>query len=246
MIETLIHLREIHKIFEESDSLLQQTIGKPTCISNCGKCCELNIPQAMTIEAINAVSVFTGKGKLKELISIAEGWLLETDKNLKIYEGLPEGQVSPVLRDEWSKVSRGQCPFLTEDKRCFIHEVRPLTCRAYGVMRDAADICPRPTGLGETQTQRTYINDSEGLLRRCINEFKSDCDGKNKDWTTYGSIPTLIFRCAKQLELKLLASERKIPSAKLIGLKLDTSLMWQPQVEAIRSGLPANEVARMR
>ena len=203
----------------------------------------VNVPNWMTIEAINAVSVLTGTGKLKEAVAVAEGWLLERHKQATSYEGMPVGKVSPQIRDEWRALSVSQCPFMTEDKRCLIHQVRPLACRAFGVTRDAAEICPRPPGKGETLTQRIVIKSD--AFKKTVDAFTDSCKNKNPEWIIRGFVPSLLYRAAEPEKFRKMVKDNQIATAKAIGINYDVSLMWQPQVEALRSGMSPDLVAAM-
>jgi len=243
MIRAFLDIREIHKVFDAAEDVLKQDIGIPICLPNCGLCCMQNVPKWMTIEAINAVSVLTGMGKLRGIVSIAEGWLLEKDKNATLYEGMPRGWASPKLRDEWQAVSRSQCPFMGPDKGCLIYEVRPFACRAFGVTRDNSDICPRPLGRGESLSQRCYI--PADRLRDRIEDFREECEGKNKAWIISAFAPTAFYRAAEEERFRQLVLDNKIPSAKLVAIEFEVSLMWQPQVDSLRGGVSPDLVAAM-
>lgn len=189
----------------------------------------------MTIEAIHAVSVLTGTGRLQEINVIADGWLLEHHPFATIYEGMCTGFIAPKLREEWQAVMRSQCPFLNSNKECVIHDVRPLSCMAVGVTRDLSEICPRPLGKGESDTQRMIIPGP--LLRDRIRELKVEWKAKNPAWIVSGSAPAVFYRASKPEVFKEMVLDNKIASAKIIGTEYETSIMWQPQVNALRAGL---------
>ena len=235
MIEAFTQLRRIHKVFDVAAESLEEDIGKPICISSCGLCCQHNTPRWMTIEAIHAISVLTGTGRLKKALSIAEGWLLEQHKQAMTYEGMPVGWASPRVREEFNALAVTQCPFLNEDMRCSIYDVRPLTCRAFGVTRDNAETCPRPPGKGETLTQRRYIQ--APVFRKIVEDWRQKCSDKNKSWIHAGFVPTLLYRAGKEKEFRELVKDNRIASAKIVGVDYETTLMWQPQVDAIRRGV---------
>lgn len=244
MIQAFLDLKEIHEVFGAAEAVLKDHLGVPICLPKCGLCCGQNLPAFMTIEAINAVSYLTGTGRLRKAVSIAEGWLLEKHSFATIYEGMPIGWVSPKLRDEWAAVSRSQCPFMDKHKMCLIYEVRPLPCRAYGVTRDCSELCPRPLGRGESLTQRVFI--PADRLREKIAQCRKEWERKNKTWIISGSCPSLLYRCAEPEKFKTLVRDNKIASAKIVGIEYETSLMWQPQVNALRKGVSPDLVAAMR
>jgi len=244
MIEAFTQIREMHLVFEEAEKILAEDIGKPICIPVCGICCEHNVSNAMTIEAVYAVSVLTGQGQLKKMVPLAEGWLLEHHSFATIYEGMPHGHVSPQLRDEWQAVSRSQCPFLdSTTKYCLVHDCRPITCRAYGVTRDNSELCPRPLGRGETESQRRYIPAPK--LREYIKGCRDEWHEKNKTWLIAGCFPSVLFRAAEPVKFKNYVLDNRIASAKIIGIDLDNSLMWQPQVNALRKGVSPDLIVTM-
>jgi len=235
MIEAFLELKEIHVAFDAAEAVLEEDIGHSICLPNCGKCCEHNVPVWTTIEAIHAVSTLTGMGKLTRFTSLAEGWLLERHNFVTLYEGMPVGLASPRLRDEWIATTRSQCPFMQEDKRCGIYDARPLTCRSWGVTRDSAGECPRPLGRGETITSRHYIPAPK--IREAVDLWRARCKAKNPAWIISGLAPTVFYRAAKPEAFKTLIKDNRIASAKIIGTEYETSLMWQPQIDALRQGM---------
>mgnify|MGYP001616152200 CR=1 FL=1 len=242
MIPAFLELREIHQVFAAADEVLAKDVGVPLCLPKCGICCQQNVPHAMTIEGINAISVLTGQGRLRQMVSICEGWLLEHSSFATIYKGMPIGLASPQLRDEWYRTSRSQCPFLDRDMRCMVYEVRPLTCRAYGVTRDNSELCPRPLGRGESMTARRII--PAPLLRDKVDSFRGRCQQKNKVWVISGFFPTVIYRAAEEKKFARLVRDNLIAGAKIIGMDIDTTLMWQPQVDMLRAGVSPDLVVR--
>ena len=235
MLEAFMQLRDVRQAFSEADEILRDYIGKSTCVSSCGKCCMVNVPNWMTIEAIYALSVLTGAGRLEEINQIAEGWLLEHHSSATIYEGMCTGFLSPNLKGEWQSVMRSQCPFLDSKLECVIHDVRPLSCMACGVTREVSEICPRPLGRGESDTQRMII--PAPLLRNRINELRAEWKIKNPAWIVSGSVPSVFYRASKPEKFKEMVLDNKIASAKIIGTEYEASIMWQPQVNALRQGI---------
>ncbi len=242
VIETFMWLRRIHKSFDNAAICLEKNIKTPVCIPHCGKCCEVNTPLWTTIEAIHAISVLTGRTTLGKIASIAEGWMLEHDQPFS-YEGMPTGFVREKLVSEWQSVSKSQCPFLSGDKSCLIHEVRPLVCRASGIVRDLSEICPRPLGKNETYAQVMTVDGTQ--LRDEVQKFRDHCKIQNPAWIRSGFVATTLYRAAKPDKFKELVSKNIIASAKLIGIEIDANLMWQPQVDAIRSGMSPDMVVML-
>ncbi len=245
MIDAFLELRAIHRLFGAAELRLEQHIGKSLCLPGCGLCCQVNLPMWTTIEAIHAVSVLTGRTTITKMVAIAEGWLTEPDPRATLYEGTPEGWASPQLVAEWQAMRSTQCPFLSDTKVCLIHEVRPLACRAWGVtLTDNGALCPRPPGRGETLTQRAFINGTP--IRQQVEGFKDRCREKKRAWLASGFVPTVLYRAAKPDEFKCLVLNNRVASAKLVGTEFEVSLMWQPQVEALRSGASPDLVAAVR
>jgi len=244
MIQAFLDLRALHKTFDAAEGLLEQSIGAPTCISGCGKCCQVNVPLCRIIESINMVSAVgtLGHKSLKRAIQSAEGWLLERPAGVSLYGGLSplDKMYSGQIMEEFNTLQRSQCPFLEENKRCLIYEFRPLTCRAFGVFRDAMPVCPRPPGKGETLTQRAII-DSRGV-QPLVKEFHKRCKEKEPAWIKSGFTPTLLFRAARPALFREYVMDNKIASAKLMGMSLDVDLMWQPQLDALRRGKSPIEI----
>lgn len=241
MIQTLMKLHKVQKGFDGAANYLSKELQTPICVG-CGKCCEHNTPVALTLEAINAVSVLTGNGKLGEAMKMANAWLLERDKNTPSYEGMLAGRFVPsYIRDEYSRVLVSQCPFLTPEKTCFIHEVRPFACRAFGVTKSNTGFCVRPEGKGESLTKHLYVDSPD--LKAVHDELKYMCQDKNKSWLVTGLFPSLLYRAACSEEFYKLVKDNKIPSAKIIGADIDSSLLWDAQREAIDRGVSPDLVA---
>ncbi len=241
MLKALTGLRAIQKMFEEAESALVEGIGRPICLPKCGKCCMGFTPAISTIEAIMAVSLLTGTGRLKKVLSLAEGWLVERDGRLTIFEGMPRGALKPKLREEWNSLATSQCPFLAEDKSCLIYFARPLGCRAMGVTCIVGNICQRPLGLGETRSAPLIV-DSGPDIRPAVELWKRECKLRDSSWMTYGLAPTLIMKASNPDQLKKLVEDNRIASAKLVGIDIDTSLLWQPQVDdLVRKLIPVTQ-----
>lgn len=245
MLKALTGLTGLYDDMAEIQNALETSIGRDICMSGCGHCCEVNTPVCSTIEAFQAVSVLAGQGRLTKVLSVIEGWLLDRDPRLTIYEGLKTGVLSKKLLEErmilsgsqspGSEHHGSQCPLLQADKGCMIHPARPLVCRAFGVLRSLDSWCPRPPGKGETQTQRIYMSDPKGLFRGAVTAWKHSL---RPDLRIYGFVPTLIFRAADQAKFYKLVPQ--IASAKLIGSTTDTAIIWEEQVQALMRGVSPN------
>ena len=242
MVKAFSKLHDFKRGFDGATESLERTIGCSVCIPHCGACCVT--VRCMTIEAMNAVSVLMGDPRYSKVIEIAKGWVLEHHQVAPTYEGMIKNKfASQKVRDEWTALSTLPCPFLTETKECMIHDARPLVCMSYGVTVQGGGTCPRPHGKGETLTQLMYIQSPE--LYNDIQRFKKHYKETRSDWTTFGFLPTLLYRAAKEKEFKLLVESNQIATAKLVGTDIDTTLMWEPQAEALLAGYSPDLVAQV-
>lgn len=240
-IQAFIYLHQIQKGFDGLAEELEQLLKTPVCIEKCGKCCEINTPQWTAIEAMNAVSVLAGNGKLDEALKRAEYWLTQKDEAIS-YEGMLAGCFVPSkIKEEHWKISRAQCPMLDDDKRCVIHEARPLACRAGGVTVEYFGFCPRPQGRGEPATSRMYLKCPD--LKAEIANFKEEARRIDPKFVIYSFVPTMLFRAAREVKFYEMVHDNKIASAKIVGTDLDTTLLWQEQKDAVAKGVTPDLVA---
>ena len=240
MLQAFIRLRALHTLFDATAGNLEKALGVPVCIPKCGLCCTDNCPTCMLIEGANMVSHLTGSGQLKKALAMAEDWLLTKHSEAKIYRGMPVGFVPMDIKAEWMALSKTRCPFLTDKLKCFIHSCRPLVCRAYGVTRDVEG-CPRPLGKNESLTSRGVIDSVE--IRHLVQEFKDGCYEQYPEWTIKAFSAVALFRAAYPEKFKGYVDDNRIASAKILGSEMDFALMWQPQIDALRSGKSPDLVA---
>lgn len=232
MLKALADLLTLHRAFDYAQGTLESHLRVPVCVG-CGACCEGNVPGTMIIEAINMVSTLMGRPSFKRAVDAAEDWLLEKHSFAAIYRGMPLGVVPRDIHEEIAAVSKSRCPFLSE-KRCIVHECRPLVCMAFGVTRQAEG-CGRPLGGNETMTTRATFDATE--LRKLVHTFKEKHGSRKPEWVIRGFVPALLYRAAEPARFRAYVDDNRIASAKIIGSEMDTSLMWQPQVDALRSGV---------
>ncbi len=237
MIVALQGLGIVHDEFSSAAAALEQGIGRPICMEKCGRCCEHNTPYATALEAVNAASRLVGQGKLAHALDLAEGWL--TDSTGMRMDGIPTGVIKEEIRKEWDKVRLDQCPFLTEDKRCGIWDVRPLSCRAAGVTRDLTPICPRPLGKGERDGAPMVVNGEP--IRQRWEALVTRIRQGGPDLLVHGFMPALLLRAADPARFR--KAVERAPSAKLIGTEVDPSLLWQEQLDDLRRGVAPELVA---
>jgi len=246
LVKAFVELHALHKVMNAGQERLEKAIGVPACIPNCGRCCQENTVMAMAIEAIDMISYLPSisKNGLKSVIDIAEGWLLEPIKGVSTFKGIPRGIITQDLLYEWKLVTKSQCPFLSTSAGsiCLIHEARPLTCRTFGIYRDAMPICPRKPGMGETLTQKAIIDSK--LLSPLVKEFRNNCETANPGWILSGFAPTMLFRAARPDKLKEHVDNNRIASAKLIGVNFSVDLLWQRQIDDLRGGTTPMEAIK--
>jgi len=227
MIQQFLGLREVHNYIADAEVHLVKKLGVPLCIPNCGMCCEHDCITIYSIEASLVLSYAMGDGKLK-IIEMCREWLLEPHRGVETYTGVPYGVVSGQLKHEWSLLSQSKCPMLTQDKQCFIHDMRPIVCRMYGVTRCAGPNCPRPVGKGESFNSRGYMGgDAADFLEDELNKYFGKMRVEHPDYTKIGFLPTMIFRQAREKEFRELIAERKIASAKLVGTDTTTQILFE-------------------
>lgn len=224
MLEMLTGLLRAYKVYDQAEEMLRKKAGIDACVRGCGKCCEVNTPQMMGVEALNAVSILASLGKLTQVVEVAEGWL-EEPGGCQVYTGKPFGLLPPQLIQEWNMLATQQCPFLLPTKDCMLHTARGLVCRSYGVFRAPAYFCKRPVGKGETLTQRTAIQPTPEFVAD-LKDFKAYCLEKNPALGRSGFLPTMIVRAAKPEYFQKKAHENVWPSAKLIGHDEELDLLW--------------------
>ncbi len=240
MLQAFMGLRAIHGLFDEADKWLQDQLGVPTCIPNCGLCCGRNAITIHSIEASLIISYLMGTGQL-HLIDAARSWLLDQQWGVTTYEGIPRGVVTGKLREEWNTLTHSSCIFYdSERKICPVHPLRPLSCRAYGVTKVPSPYCPRPLGAGESRDTRKCVG-SPLVIKRAVAEFKDDLK-RNPHWAQMGFLPTMILRQAREKEFRGLIEDNKIASAKLVGTDFSTQALYQDETESQWSPDPTRNI----
>ena len=231
MLNTFIELRKIYKGFDSVKAELEDVIKTPACIDHCGRCCTTT--QSTTLEALYAASILTGTGKLTDAVQRAENWLLAKHPVAITYEGMLQGFANPRITYEYNFLAMDRCPFLGEQMECTVYDARPAVCRAYGITRTAAGLCPRPLGRGESISRMAYVDSN---LRETWEDFKKLAGRKNPEWLTSGFFPTMLYRAARNKEFYNLIKDNKIATAKVIGINVDNTIMWDTQVQAMQRG----------
>lgn len=105
------------------------------CREKCSDCCyaifDLTLIEALYIKD-RFLKKFSGKQK-NDIMEIADKTdralvRMKRDAFVKVKEGADELDVIGQMSME-----RVRCPFLGEDNLCLMYEVRPITCRVYGI-----------------------------------------------------------------------------------------------------------------
>lgn len=227
-IREWIYLREIHKLFDDTNDWLEKQLGVPICTPNCGICCSVNTVTIHTIEASLMLSSLVGM--YPNYVDAARAWLLDQHKGVTLYKGMPRGLITGKLREEWDTLTRQPCIFLTLDMRCANYTMRPLPCRAYGVTKMASAYCPRPIGAGESRDGRQYVRgERQRHIRQEVECFIKTVGGRNPDGVKMGLMPTMLFRQAREKEFRGLIEDNRIASAKLVGTSFSTQALWQEE-----------------
>ena len=180
-----VEIEATHRAFVAAEKVLENTIGVPICMPNCGKCCQMLSPVVWESEAKFIVSWLLGQDTeyRERVLSACEGWLLDRDPRVPTYgySGILTQEQQDKLRPEvdfltgaaptaltGGKSDALPCPFLASDKGCTVHEARPLACRAYGVTHVPAPACPRPLSKMESLDSRAHISENSTLGQQLV------------------------------------------------------------------------------
>ena len=234
-------LERIHRLFGSAQQRLEKEIGVPICVPDCGKCCEKNCVAIRGVEA-HYIAQWVRRQKpetQKSITDICSSWLLAKDEQLSVYRGMGTAALSTddldQVRVEGGFIMGGgsHCPMLTEDKKCLIHPVRPLLCRAFGVTRIAGpEICDRPLGKYETKERRAYLNNE------IVDEIKRELEGLKSELSEgnyYENGMFLATALYAELEPQSFVSiiyHNLVPTAKLLQFS-GPALLYQEQLSEI-------------
>ena len=244
-LKPLTQLQLARQAFEVAERELISALGVPICIPNCGKCCENTAVCVWEVEAHYALSYLLGSGpNLETILSACEHWLLERNPNLKTY-----GLNGVLSQEQWDKLRpevnllllHSQCPMLTIDKRCLVHDIRPLTCMAYGTSHLTDRACPRPLSSIESDEVRGHVpitGLSGQKMRRMVD--KTLRSAAQVGWTGTRFLATAIFMLAKPAKFNEYVQDGKIASAKTIQMPLSPSILFQEDLEKVWIKQPVN------
>ena len=236
------------RAFEAAEREISTALGVPLCIEGCGKCCEVSTPVVNVIETQMLASYLLGMdpATLSKILTICDGWLLDRDSRLTIYN--KADTTRPVTVDEWARLqpevnsllNTMPCPMLAPDtKRCLVHEMRPLACRAYGVTHVPHPWCPRPLSAMESDEARGHVHENSltgQKLRRMVHiSIEQDTNGVR-------FLPTAIYSLLNPNKLNEYAESNLIASAKLVVLLSNPSIIFQSQLSALWEKDPTGNV----
>lgn len=150
--ESFEALEGLYRVLDHAKDEIEATTGLPTCVENCGRCCQAHVPAVTAIESEYVISVLGVKKDFRKVVDASLNWMEEQVPHQA--EGYKE-QVDEVMNT--------RCPFLDEHNGCIIHEARPMICRAYSITALPDEWCQRPLSPIETLKQRVLLGkDTEG------------------------------------------------------------------------------------
>ena len=203
--------------------------GIPICAEGCGRCCQTNVPKATGLEAHAAVSTMAATEKV---LQRAREWLTEPDERLTVYPeatprvlggapntAFPAERMQQALR-EAALVESSGCPFLDEDKRCMVHNGRPLSCRAYGLTYAPDAFCERPLSQREQLHPGSFEFDNglgEGV-RAGADLLHDHAQKHDRMAKASGFFPLVLLSVADPEGLQKLVESGQVPMAKLLML----------------------------
>lgn len=229
-LRTYLGLEAIYAGFERAALELEAARAAPICLEGCGLCCEINTPYSWSIEAEHVIASLLGIGKLATALDSCESWLLDRVAGLTYY-----GPRQPRTQDDRQRVleevrlaARQPCPFLDAEKRCVIHDVRPLACRAYGVTRLPSQFdCRAPLAAHETREARMrYGGPGEMALRQQVARF---LNGLRLEQRAGYFLPTALLRQARPAVFQNL--QDRFATAKMIAFAQSPAMIWQEQLD---------------
>ncbi|MDP2663506.1 MAG: hypothetical protein Q8R28_22555, partial [Dehalococcoidia bacterium] len=126
-VQPLAEFAILTQAWEVAEAAVVRAIGVPICMAGCGKCCEVTTVLALDVESAFAMSWLAGQGaQIREgILSLCKGWLIDKDPGLTLYGGKIRDAQRLHAEVQYLLFKR-PCPFLTQDKRCAIHDARPL------------------------------------------------------------------------------------------------------------------------
>lgn len=225
------YLALLHKYFDIAAHRVEQAAGVPLCIEHCGRCCTSNSVLSYGVEAEAAASWLYSNGTLiPRVVAACEQWLTQQGNWTYASSITQAGWKS--LEPEYLRALTTPCPLMDADKRCLIHPVRPLVCRAYGVTRLPGAECPRPLGIGESNGQKlTFDSRDRNLPIQALMDEMVDVteDLRYKRW---GFFYTMLFERLAASRLAGLIDDGKVPTVKgMVMWGASRLMLWQTQLD---------------
>ncbi len=229
----LVALGGLYKAWELGAETLSKSLGVPLCVEGCGICCK-NVPISYGVEAAYAMSLLIGEGRLKEMLSRAEGWLLDRHKEAPTYEPVRLGKVTreqyPKLQEEHEALGRTFCPFLDETKRCLVYGCRPLPCRAFSVTRAAPPVCQRPLGKGELPGRKAYLGaDAARELKKVLDAILRSVP--KPTLAMAGFFPSMLYALGEPTKYRMMVTNNSVATTKVLITSPSMALLWQEDQE---------------
>ncbi len=241
-IQALNVLEVIHRSWSAAQAELERTIGRSICVENCGLCCAHNCITGLGIEIDYAASWLATQDKTlrSKILSRIRQWLdqpsIEVDASYH-GQGVKKPRLGPIavlsqeqyrtLAPELIACLRSPCPLMDDDYRCLVHEVRPLSCRAYGVTRLPEYGCLRPPGIGETDESRAIIEGPLALEIQSQVEHLFGIIKGNAHLTMWSFLATGLYRRFRPKDLERMAP--RIPTVKLFQGAISGAMLFQSQ-----------------
>lgn len=213
LLSTFQQLEVLHQVFGELDQHLQQSRLAASCV-RCGTCCSRRVPVALMLEAHWVRSTTFTKPDLRQY---CEEWLARPVQGLTMFTAsdqpleVQSGQRVRFLQ-EVAWVAAEQCPFLTLEHTCYLHDARPLACRAYGVTVPVDPYCRRPIGVGESDVIKGVVQGPE-LVAKVLETLKPVAEFS----PVLGFFPTMMANLIMPDRLAALRREGRIADAKMVN-----------------------------
>ena len=233
-LRPLMHLEATYRAFDTAERELCRTIGVPICMPNCGRCCAVTTATVSELEARFLISSLLGEGAsvLEKVLARCEGWLLDRDPLLTIY-----GLSGTLSQSQWDRLRpevdvlllERPCPMLTEEKSCLVHGGRPFICRAYGVTRMPARLCPRPLSRMESDEVRGHIGENSSVGRTLKSMVRRSLAGAGK----VRFLATALFAYLRPDRLNAYVADNLIASAKLVLLQQNPAILFQNHLNQV-------------
>lgn len=234
-VQLMAEYHLVTRAWDAAQIAVEGAIGASICMSGCGRCCAVTTVLAMDIESAFAISWLLGQPSevCEPLVERCKGWLVDRTPGLTLYGG--EIQNPARLHQEVQHLLfQSPCPFLTDSKACAIHEARPLTCRAYGVTRQAGSICPRPPGVNEGSGFRAHIGDqSEAgrVMRAMVQRLLRNSASQGLLHCRF--LATAIVMSMAPDFFNAQVDDGRVATAKLAELPFTPSILFQDQLEQV-------------